>query len=119
MVETHSDDSHHGPNVNAYYVVFGALAGFTAISFGVNSYFGPGSMKGMLIILGVAVIKAVLVAFIFMHLKWEWRKLYFMIVPALVLAPMLVIVLLPDIVLAWRNAEKAEAKPAAVAADKK
>ena len=55
------------------------------------------------IILGVAVIKACLVAVIFMHLKWDWRKLYFMIAPAFILAPFLVLALLPDIVLYWKN----------------
>ena len=38
-----------------------------------------------------------------MHLKFDWGRLYFLIIPALVLATLLVIVLLPDIVLAWHN----------------
>jgi hypothetical protein len=36
-----------------------------------------------------------------MHLILDWKRVYFLIVPALVLGPMLVIVLLPDIVLGW------------------
>jgi hypothetical protein len=36
-----------------------------------------------------------------MHLKFDWGKLYFMIVPAFILGAMLAFVLLPDIVLAW------------------
>jgi hypothetical protein len=38
-----------------------------------------------------------------MHLKWDWGRLYFMIIPAMILAPMLVFALLPDIVLYWKH----------------
>ena len=64
---------------------------------------GFSPQTGATIIMIIAVIKATLVAMIFMHLKWDWSKLYFMIIPALVLAPMLVFALLPDIVLAWKK----------------
>ena len=50
--------------------------------------------EGFNLILGVAIIKALLVAMIFMHLKWDWGKLYFLIVPTFVLAPMIVFALL-------------------------
>jgi caa(3)-type oxidase subunit IV len=102
MSDTHDTGGHHGPNVQAYLLVFGALSIFTAISFVVNHHFGTGSTPGMLIILGVAVVKACLVGFIFMHLKWDWRKLYFMIVPVFILAVMMMIVFMPDIVIAWK-----------------
>jgi hypothetical protein len=36
-----------------------------------------------------------------MHLKFEWGKLYFMIVPAFILGLMMMLVLLPDTVIAW------------------
>ena len=102
MAETHQTE-HHGPNVSAYFKVFGALAVFTLISFLVNFILGRGSFAGFTIILLVAICKAVLVAMIFMHLLLDWKRVYIMIVPALVLGPMLMIVLLPDIVLAWRH----------------
>jgi len=53
--------------------------------------------------LSVATIKAVLVAMIFMHLKWDWGRLYFLIIPTFVLAPMFILALLPDIVIYWKN----------------
>ena len=34
--ESHSAEVHHGPNVQAYLVVFGALSIFTAVSFAIN-----------------------------------------------------------------------------------
>ena len=100
MSDTHAAE-HHGPTVNGYLVVFGALAVFTAISFLVNAVLGQGSTAGLVIIMGVALVKALLVATFFMHLKWDWGKLFFMIIPCVILSVMLIVVLLPDIVLAW------------------
>jgi cytochrome c oxidase subunit IV len=95
-----------------YVVIFAALAIFTAVSFLVNSaeradglfgreLIGPGT--GFTIILGVAIVKAVLVATFFMHLKVDWSRFYFIIIPVMILGTILVVVLLPDIVLAWHH----------------
>lgn len=103
--DTHSD-THHGPNVKAYFIVFGALSIFTAFSFFANSLAHDQHIShgtSFAIILGVATIKAALVGMIFMHLKWDWGKLFFMIIPAFIIATMFIIVLLPDIVLAWHT----------------
>jgi cytochrome c oxidase subunit 4 len=102
MTEPHHSEEHaHDPT--PYFVVFGALCGFTLISFLVNWRFGLGSVPGMSIIVAVAVIKATLVGTYFMHLKQDWGKVFFMIIPCFILATMLIIVLLPDIVLAWHQ----------------
>jgi caa(3)-type oxidase subunit IV len=106
MTETQHTETHHGPSFQAYLVVFGALSVFTAISFVVNDIVRHGylsSMSGLVLILGVAVCKAVLVAMYFMHLVIDWSKLYYLVFPVLILGTMLVIVLLPDIVLAWSH----------------
>ena len=50
------------------------------------------------------VVKAVLVAAFFMHLMMDWGRLYFMIIPVLILGIMMIVVLLPDIVLYWNHA---------------
>jgi cytochrome c oxidase subunit 4 len=103
--EPHGED-HGGSGVKPYLVVFGALVVFTLISFVVNSAERSGSVSreaGFAIILGVAVCKAVLVGVFFMHLMFDWRKLYFIIIPVAILGSVLVVVLLPDIVLAWRH----------------
>ena len=101
MTQAH-DPSQVGPPFKAYIAVFIALALCTALSFVVNGVFGQ-NQSSMMIILVVAVIKAVLVALIFMHLKFDWSKLYFIIIPVMILTVMMMIVLLPDIVLAWRQ----------------
>jgi cytochrome c oxidase subunit 4 len=109
-------DGHPGPTFMTYLVIFGALSVFTAISFAVNAVFGIGSHTGMAIIMLVAVCKATLVIMFFMHLKYEWMKLYFLIIPVAILGVMMMIVLMPDIVYgphSWPNVpEKTPAQQA-------
>jgi caa(3)-type oxidase subunit IV len=100
----HDDQAHHGPNLQAYMVIGLALSIFTAVSFIVNGLVRSETlprMTGFAIILGVAVVKTLLVALYFMHLKYDWRKVGFFIVPALILGTMFFFVLMPDIVMAW------------------
>jgi cytochrome c oxidase subunit 4 len=99
-----SEHSHHGPGFKAYMVVFVALSIFTVVSFLVNYLVRDNklsSQAGFTVILAVAVIKAVLVGTYFMHLVVDWPKLYYLIFPTFILGTMFIIVLLPDIVLAW------------------
>ncbi len=110
-----TDDAHapedrgdHGANVKEYLTVFIALAVFTLVSFVANyaaseEHQWISKFVSFVIILGVAVVKAGLVGWIFMHLAFDWRKLYFMIFPAFILGAMMMMVLLPDIVLAWQH----------------
>ena len=106
MSDASHAEGHAAHPVQPYLVVGGALAVFTIVSFVVNVFVRGGSltpMAGLAIILGVAVVKATLVAIYFMHLKYDWRKVGFMIVPALILGVMFFFVLMPDIVLAWHK----------------
>lgn len=117
----HAEQGHadHGNVLKSYLVVFVALCIFTAVSFLVNYaviHDHMGVMAGFVVILGVAVVKALLVASYFMHLKWDWNRLYFLIVPVCVLAPMLVLALLPDIVIYWKKFNRSPEAPAAIAA---
>jgi cytochrome c oxidase subunit 4 len=103
MTDSHSSDHDHGPGIKAYMVVFAALSIFTAISFLINATVGR-NMTGLMLILSVAICKAVLVGLYFMHLVVDWRRFYFLIFPAFILGAMLMVVLLPDIVIAWHSA---------------
>ena len=47
--------------------------------------------------MAMAIIKATLVGWYFMHLKFEGRWVYFMLVPAGILATIFVLALYPDI----------------------
>jgi cytochrome c oxidase subunit 4 len=91
--------AHHEPSLNVYLGVFIALAFFTLTSFVVNRIFTDELVHiGVAILLGVAVCKATLVGMYFMHLKFDWKKLYFIVFPVLILTVMMLIVLLPDMV---------------------
>jgi cytochrome c oxidase subunit IV len=101
---SHRSGDHHGPTLWLYLVVACVLGLFTAFSFLVNAQVRQGRLgthTGFALILGVAFAKAVLVGLFFMHLKYDWGKLYFLIVPVSILAVVLVIALLPDMVIDW------------------
>jgi cytochrome c oxidase subunit 4 len=104
--DTPGTHAHAGPDFKAYLVVFGALAIFTLVSFVANYATHPERAwlsveAAFIIILGVAVVKAVLVAIFFMHLKYDWRKVFFLVIPVIILAAMMITVFLPDQALSW------------------
>ncbi len=100
MADTHAEHAHAGPSFQAYMMVFGALCVCTALSFIVNLLLGENHTSAA-IIMAVAVVKATLVAGIFMHLKFDWGKLYCIILPVCVVTVMMVIILSIDTTLAW------------------
>ena len=100
-----TDDAAHDLMTKAYFTVFIALSIFTAISFIANEAVRQGWIgvhTSFVIIIGVAIIKAFLVGLIFMHLNFDWGKVYFIIVPIFILGVMMMMVLMPDIVIAWQ-----------------
>jgi caa(3)-type oxidase subunit IV len=106
-------DAAHDMRVKAYFTVFIALSIFTAVSFLANEAVRRGWIglhTSVAIILGVAVVKAFLVGLIFMHLKYDWGRVYFIIVPIFILGVMMMMVLMPDIVIAWQP-EQAPLEP--------
>jgi caa(3)-type oxidase subunit IV len=115
MSEPHTDHADHAHDAHAheghisdktFIKVFVGLLIFTAISFLANQLLGAKfAVVSFLIIGTVAVCKAFLVVVFFMHLKIDWRKVFMFLVPICILAPMMIIVLWPDIVLAWRLAK--------------
>ena len=122
MAEGHSEhahEAHAGPTFQSYMIVFGALCVFTALSFVFNELARHDVIShqtSVVAIVIVAVIKALCVAMIFMHLKYDWGRLYCIIIPVSIMAVMMVIVLLPDIVIGWHHGYSAKTdEPAAVA----
>jgi cytochrome c oxidase subunit IV len=102
-------DASHDMRVKAYFTVFIALSIFTAVSF-VANYAALHNWisipTSFAIILGVAIVKAFLVGMIFMHLNFDWGRVYFIIVPIFILAVMMMLVLMPDIVIAWQPGQE-------------
>jgi cytochrome c oxidase subunit 4 len=104
---------HNEPSDKMYIGIAVTLGVLTAVSYLADLMHMARSALVM-VVLCVAVVKATLVASFFMHLKVDWTKVKVMIIPALVLAVVLVLALLPDITLAMR--EKAGPGPPAPAA---
>ncbi|HYT94577.1 MAG TPA: cytochrome C oxidase subunit IV family protein [Gemmataceae bacterium] len=102
MADSHDSGHHDGPTNNIYLAVFAVLCVCTAISFLVNLA-GIAAATALLIIMVVAVVKTTLVGMFFMHVKYDWGKLYFLIIPLVILALMLMVVLLPDTVVGWHH----------------
>jgi cytochrome c oxidase subunit 4 len=109
MADTHGDG--HGGHGNGHGDLFGVymtvaiiLGVCTAASFAFN-YLAHPDVKTLtvftafLLILLVAILKASLVGWYFMHLKWDWKLLYFLIIPAFIMGAMMMVVLMPDIFL--------------------
>ena len=99
VAETHE---HAGPNFVLYMQIFGALCVFTLASFLAYTLLGQG-VSSMVIMMLISICKAYLVIMFFMHLKYDWGKLYFLVLPVVLMGIMLVIVLLPDMVFAWHT----------------
>ena len=99
MSDSH-EEGHAGPTFQTYMYIFYALSVCTALSFVVNWLLGQGHTSAAIIII-VAVVKASLVAAIFMHLKFDFGKLYCIVVPVCILTFMMVIILSIDTTLAW------------------
>ncbi|MFM1801650.1 MAG: hypothetical protein RJA81_1002 [Planctomycetota bacterium] len=98
MSEHHSADthSHDHPHVN-YMKIFWSLLFLTVAEY---FYAMLTQEHFALLVLGLmtlALIKATLVGLYFMHVKFEGKWIYMMIVPACVLAMILVLALVPDI----------------------
>jgi cytochrome c oxidase subunit IV len=91
---------HAESHVRTYLKVFVALLVFTILEYFYAKFASRFQFHIALLILGLmslAIIKAALVGMYFMHLKFEGRWVYFMIVPAGVLATIFVLALYPDI----------------------
>jgi cytochrome c oxidase subunit 4 len=93
---THEQEMHaesHAP----YLKVWAALAVFTAIEYFYAHIFKDTFTTLVVGLMFWAIIKASLVGWYFMHLKFEGKWVYAMLIPAGILACVLVFALIPDI----------------------
>ena len=89
-------------NTRTFLAVFVALCVLTLISVAIATVeIFPNRAATWTAFLGVAFLKAALVVFFFMHLKWEKVWKYYLTMPALVLGLVLAVSLIPDI--GWRS----------------
>ena len=84
---------HHVP----YYLIFGILVALTIVTVGVYFLHPTSELVKILLALLIASVKAILVAFFFMHLKFEGKLIYTIFIVPLILCVLLVVALIPDI----------------------
>jgi cytochrome c oxidase subunit IV len=99
-----------------YIKVFLALAVFTAIEYFYARIFKDSFTTLVLGLMFWAVIKASLVGWFFMHLKFEGKWVYYMLVPAGVLAAVFIFALMPDIAMQPQSDETSSAEEEETAA---
>ena len=85
---------HHHVN---YYAIFAALVVLTAVTVGVYFLHPTSELVKVLLALLIASVKALLVAYFFMHLKFEGKLIYTIFIVPLILCVLLVVALIPDI----------------------
>jgi cytochrome c oxidase subunit IV len=93
---THDQEMHiesHAP----YIKVWAALAVFTVIEYLFAMWLKDTFFALVATLMTCAVIKAALVGWYFMHLKFEGKWVYVMLIPAGILAMVLIFGLIPDI----------------------
>jgi cytochrome c oxidase subunit IV len=90
----------HGTEAHApYMTVWAALAVLTAVEYYYASWFKNLFLFLLIGLLILAIVKAAMVGWYFMHLKFEGKWVYGLIVPAFVLATIFVLALMPDMTL--------------------
>jgi cytochrome c oxidase subunit 4 len=78
-----------------YMMVFLALGVLTAIELGV-AFVGLSRMLTVLVLIGLALWKAMLVALYYMHLRWEPRPLHLILLAVIPLPLILVLAVLTE-----------------------
>lgn len=87
---------HHHVN---YFLIFGFLVGLTIVTVAVAFLHIEKEWIKVLLALTIATFKASMVAMFFMHLKFEGKLIYFILIVPLVFTVVLVCALIPDIVM--------------------
>ena len=85
---------HHVP----YYKIFGLLVILTGVTVAVAFIEIRSEIGKVLLALAIASVKASAVALFFMHLKFEGKLIYLILIVPLLLCVLLVVALIPDIV---------------------
>jgi cytochrome c oxidase subunit IV len=82
-----------------YFAIFGVLVALTIVTVGIAFYRFSNELLNVALALLVATIKGACVALFFMHLKFEGKLIYLMLLVPICLMLILVFALIPDIVM--------------------
>jgi cytochrome c oxidase subunit 4 len=87
---------HHHVN---YYAIFATLVVLTIVTVGVAFINIHNEAIKVLVALAIASVKALCVAFFFMHLKFEGKLIYMIFIVPLLLCVLLTVALIPDVLM--------------------
>ena len=96
--DAHAPDAHAHPKPR-YYAIFFTLVALTVVTV-LAAFLGiTAEWAKVAIALAIASVKAWFVAMFFMHLKYEGKLIYMVVIAPLVLTVILVCALIPDVVM--------------------
>jgi cytochrome c oxidase subunit 4 len=81
-----------------YFLIFGVLVALTFVTVAVAFLDIKSEIAKVLLALAIASVKASAVALFFMHLKFEGKLIYLILIVPLLLCILLIVALIPDIV---------------------
>lgn len=112
---THVDDHEHSSHDATFLKVFAILCFCTVASFAADFLPGLNVSDGVVavVVLAIAVAKALCVMLFFMHLKWERNWKYVLLAPTVILSIGLPIALIPDVGVHYWIMQPTEASEAA------
>lgn len=88
----------HGKSLEKLYlIIFGCLLVLTTVSVLTSEGFKEIGLLPIAIMMGMAAVKATLVALFFMHLKFEGKWKYILVIPPVLMMIVLILALCPDI----------------------
>src|SRR3954453_13734684 len=90
-----------------YFLIFFALLVLTGITVGVAFWRAPSELINVALALLVAIIKGSLVALFFMHLKFEGKLIYLIMIVPLILCLIIIFALIPDILMTGADSNSA------------
>ena len=96
--DTHHHDAHAHPKPR-YYAIFFTLVALTVVTV-LAAFLGiTAEWAKVALALAIASVKAWFVAAFFMHLKYEGKLIYMIVIAPLVLTVILICALIPDVVM--------------------
>jgi cytochrome c oxidase subunit IV len=87
---------HH---VVPYVAIFLALVVLTVVTVAIAFWHAPNELINVALAMLVAIVKGSLVALFFMHLKFEGKLIYLIVIVPLILCVLIIMALIPDIIL--------------------
>src|SRR5437879_1663909 len=95
---------HH---VVPYVLIFFVLVFFTGVTVAIAFVHFPTELINVFLALAVAIVKGSLVGLFFMHLKFEGKLIYLIVIVPLLLCVLIICALIPDVLMTGHDSKSA------------